>query len=131
MLYNVCVCFVLFFLSHSQLLILLFFAETATVALRATFRLNAENLIRRILGIEPQKRWGALLDQQPPLEFVPCSIYVPLESDFESAHHFQGEQLYFILEISIVILGCSGESNSTGNELSTVDKDDTMVVSTE
>ncbi len=88
--------------------------------------------MRRILGIEPQKRWGALLGQQPPLEFLSCSVYVPLESNFEPAHHFQGEQLYFILEISIMILGCSGESNPAGNdELSTVGKDDTMVVSTD
>ncbi len=126
-----CVCVVLFFSISFSIIYITIFAETATVVLLAIFRLNAENLVRQILGIEPQERWGALLGQQPPLESLSCSIYVPLESNFESAHHFQGEQLYFILEISIMILGCSGESNSTGNELSTVGKDDTMVVSTE
>ncbi len=106
----------------------LFLAETETATATATatallfpFRLHVESLVKRVLGVEPQERWGALLGQQPPLEFLSCSIYVPLDSDFEPAHHFQGEQLYFFLQVILVILGCSSEEPPTGGELSTAE----------
>ncbi len=81
-----------------------------------------------MLGVEPQARWGALLGQQHhPLDggYLSCSIYIPLESDFEPAHHSQGEQLYSILQISVTILGCNSEPSTVDNGLS-IDNETTV-----
>ncbi len=86
--------------------------------------------MKRVLNVEPQERWGVLLGQEPSPDFLSYNIYVPLDSDFEPAHQFQGEQLYFILQVIIRIVGCS---STTEEDPFTVGAgklsiDDTMLV---